>query len=109
MGKTVESYRMALESEISRWNGFDRALRKDDREAFDELMDMCRSFAMAGGNATNLIIFEPMIMYILLFQQKRIKQIEKEMHEIKPEKINPYSSYDSESTSPPQDQGAHAT
>ena len=39
MGKTVESYRMALESEISRWNGFARALRKEDREAFDEELD----------------------------------------------------------------------
>jgi len=35
MSKTVESYRMALEGEISRWNGFDRALRKEDREAFE--------------------------------------------------------------------------
>ena len=43
MGKTVESYRMALEGEISRWCGFARALRKPDREAFDELMDMYRS------------------------------------------------------------------
>ena len=25
MGKTVESYRMALESEINRWSGFARA------------------------------------------------------------------------------------
>ena len=41
MGKTVESYRMALEPEINRWSGFARALRKPDREAFDELMDMC--------------------------------------------------------------------
>jgi hypothetical protein len=42
MGKTVESYRIALEQEISRWNGFARALR---REAFEELMHMCRNFA----------------------------------------------------------------
>jgi hypothetical protein len=62
VGKTVESYRMALESEITRWNDFDRALRKEDREAFGELMDMCRSFAMAAGNATNPILFEPMVM-----------------------------------------------
>jgi hypothetical protein len=40
VGKTVESLRMALEGEISRWNGFARALRKDDREAFEEIMDM---------------------------------------------------------------------
>jgi hypothetical protein len=52
VGKTVESYRMTLESEISRWSGFTKALRKSDREAFDELMDMCRSFASAGGNST---------------------------------------------------------
>jgi hypothetical protein len=36
MGKTVESYRIDLEGEISRWNGFAIALRKVDREAFDE-------------------------------------------------------------------------
>lgn len=46
MGKTVESYRLALESEIHRWDGFARALRKEDREAFEELI-MCRSYALA--------------------------------------------------------------
>jgi hypothetical protein len=79
MGKTVESYRMALESEISRWNGFARALRKDDREAFEELMDMCRGHASAGGNATNPILFEPMVISILLAQQKRIRALEKKL------------------------------
>lgn len=76
MGKTVPAYRMALEEEINRWSGFARALRKPDREAFDELMDMYRSFAMAGSNATNPILFESMIMSILLFQQKRITLME---------------------------------
>jgi hypothetical protein len=72
MGKTVESYRMALESEISRWNGFARGLSKPDQEAFEELMDMCRINAMATGNACNPIVFEPMVMSILLGQQRRI-------------------------------------
>ena len=49
MGETVESYRMALESEISRWSGFARALRKEDRESFEELMDMSRNSTMAAG------------------------------------------------------------
>jgi hypothetical protein len=80
VGKTVESYRMALESEISRWNGFVRALRKEDREAFEELMDSCRNNAMAGGNATNPILFEPMVMSILLAQQKRILTLEKRLN-----------------------------
>jgi hypothetical protein len=46
MGKTVESFRIALEGEINRWSGFARALRKPDREAFDEIKDMCRNKAV---------------------------------------------------------------
>jgi len=80
MGKTVESYRMALEGEISRWNGFVRALRKDDREAFEEMMDMCRGYASEAGNATNPILFEPFIMSILWVQQKRIMVLEKKLN-----------------------------
>ena len=79
VGKTVESYRIALEGEISRWNGFIRALRKDDREAFEEMMDMGRGFASEAGNATNPILFEPFIMSILLAQQKRILTLEKKL------------------------------
>jgi hypothetical protein len=83
MGKTVESYRMALEDEIRRWNGFSKALRSVDKEAFEELMDACRSFASAGSNATQPVIFEPMIMSILLFQQEKLQKVEKELDAIK--------------------------
>jgi len=81
MGKTVESFRMALEGEINRWSGFARALRKPDREAFDELMDMCRTYASESSCATNPIIFEPMIMSILLAQQVRIQKLERQLNE----------------------------
>ena len=88
MGRTVESYRIAMEEEIHTWDGFARALRKDDREAFDELMGMCSCFAMASSNAPNPIIFEPMIMSILLAQQERIRKLEKKLGTIKPVKSN---------------------
>jgi len=83
MGKTVESYRMALEDEIRRWDGFARALRSEDRTAFEELMDACRVSASAGSNATQPVIFEPMIMSILLFQQKKLSKLEKELNAIR--------------------------
>ena len=76
MGKTVEFFRMALESEIGRWSGFAFALRKPERKAFGELMDMCRSFASAGGCTTNPVVFEPMAMSIMLAQQMRILELE---------------------------------
>ena len=82
MGKTVESYRMALEQEIHRWDGFARALRKDDREAFEVLMDMCRNNGMASGAACDPIIFEPMVMSILMAQQVRMQKLEYQLKEV---------------------------
>ena len=83
MGKTVESYRMALEDEISRWKGFEKTLRIEDKAAFDALMDACRNYASAGSNATNPILFEPMVMSILLSQQVKISRLEKALDEVK--------------------------
>jgi len=83
MGKTIESYRMALESEISRWNGFARVLCSQEREAFSVLMDACRSYASAAGNATQPILFEPMIMSMLLSQEMRLQRLQKELDAFK--------------------------
>jgi hypothetical protein len=89
VGKTVESYRLALEDEIRMWNGFAKALRSVDREAFEELMDACRSFASAGSNATQPVIFEPMIMSMLLFQQEKLQKLEKELDAIRQKPSSP--------------------
>ena len=79
MGKTVETYRMALDDEISRWKGFVNALRKEDREAFEALMDACRGYASAGSNAVQPVLFEPMILSMLLSQQVRLQRLEKKL------------------------------
>lgn len=77
MGKTVPAYRIALELEISTWKSFRKALTsEEDREAFDELMDMCRIYASESSNATNPIIFEPMVISITLAQGKKLRRLE---------------------------------
>lgn len=83
MGKTVESYRMALDAEIQNWNGFLKALRTDDREAFEQILDACRNYASAGSNTTRPVLFEAMVMSILLFQQKKLIKLEKEFNALK--------------------------
>ena len=76
MGKTVPSYRMALEFEIEGWKGFRKALQSDEeREAFDWLMDMCRNNALASGNACDPILFEPMVISIVLSQSKKFREL----------------------------------
>jgi predicted NACHT family NTPase len=82
MGETVESSRIALEQEISRWNGFGRALRKEDGEAFEELMGMCRSFALESSNVTSPAVFESMVMPILLAQQKKLQNFHYKLYEV---------------------------
>lgn len=83
MGKTVESYRMALEDEIRRWNGFSRTLRIEDKEAFDAVMDACRDYASAGSNATQPILFEPMMISIVVALQKQLLKMEKKLDAFK--------------------------
>lgn len=70
---------MSLDDEIRRWTGFAKALRKEDREAFEALMDACRGYASAGSNAVQPILFEPMIISMLLSQQMRLKKLEKKL------------------------------
>ena len=82
MGKTVPSYRVALEHEIQRWNGFARALRQDDRIVFEQLMDICKNYASAASNATRPVLFEAMTMTMLLDQQKIINQLQKKLQTI---------------------------
>ncbi|MBS7614739.1 hypothetical protein KEJ18_03290 [Candidatus Bathyarchaeota archaeon] len=83
MGKTVPSYRMVLESEIKKWEPFLKALRKEDREAFEELINECRRYASAAGAAVRPIISEAMFMSILLSHQKSLKEFKAALERLK--------------------------
>lgn len=87
MGRTVPSYRQALEHEIEKWKGFRKALRAKDAEAFDKMMNACRMSASAGSMATRPVLLEAMFMSILLHQEKilmeireRLDRLEKQLH-----------------------------
>jgi len=88
VGRTVPSYRQALEGEVRRWRGFRKALRGKDVEAFDEMMKVCRIYASAAGMATRPVLAEAMFMSILLSQEKKLMEIreslerlEKQLHQ----------------------------
>jgi hypothetical protein len=87
MGKTVPAYRWALEDEINKWRSFRNTLTTNaEKEAFDELMDMCRNNTMASGAVCNPIIFEPMIMSILIAQTKELHKLESQLNELRHQK-----------------------
>jgi len=82
MGKTVPSYRQALEGEIERWKSFRKALRKEDAEAFDRMMDACRLSASAGSMATRPSMLEAMFMSILLQQEKSLAEMREKLDKL---------------------------
>ncbi|MCW4045220.1 MAG: hypothetical protein NWE94_06865 [Candidatus Bathyarchaeota archaeon] len=72
-----------IEQEINRWMGFHRALRREDREAFEQLMETYRRNAYAAEAARSPFPFEPMVITILTAQQKIIIQLERELQTLK--------------------------
>ena len=68
---------MALEFEVATWRQYRKALpTEEDREAFDVVMDLCRGLASAGSNATNPILFEPMMVSAVVALQKKLDRLE---------------------------------
>jgi hypothetical protein len=83
---------VALEYEVSSWRGFKEALNSQDREAFERLMDAARNNCMAASNACRPIVFEAMAISIMLFQQKRLEKLEKELSASEKENLQPSNS-----------------
>jgi DNA-binding response OmpR family regulator len=79
LGRTVATYRLALESMAQQWNDFRRALRSGDREAFDALMNRARMHASAATYAISLDPTESAFLSMLLEHEKDILALRKEL------------------------------
>jgi hypothetical protein len=86
VGRAVRSYRTVLEGMIDEWQGFRKALRKEDREAFDRLMDRARTHASAASYDTRVDPVESLFMSILLEQEKEIEELRKKLEALEKEK-----------------------
>jgi hypothetical protein len=86
VGRTVRSYRTVLEDMIDEWQGFRKALRKEDKGAFDRLMDRARMHASAASYDTRVDPVESLFMSILLEQEKEIDELRKKLKELEKER-----------------------
>ena len=77
MGRTVPSFRTALEHEIHSWKPFKRAIRGEEKEIFDKMMNHARNHATAGMNAARFDVLEAVFMSIILEQQKEIEDLKR--------------------------------
>ncbi len=75
MGRTVPSFRMLLEEIIVELSVFRRALRGEDKTAFDSLMNKARSHASLCTVTPMLEPMDAMFLSILVEQQKEISSL----------------------------------
>lgn len=82
MGRTVPSFRPALEYEIESWKDFKRALRPEDQKVFDKLMNFARIHADAGSLSARPMLSELLFISFAIEQEKRIEILEKRIQEL---------------------------
>ncbi len=86
MGRTVPSFRPALEHEIASWKDYKRALRPKDQEIFNKLMNFARIHADAGSMSARPMLSEILFISFAIEQEKKIEKLEKKVEELE-EKI----------------------
>ena len=79
MGRTVPSFRPALEHEIESWKDYKRALRPEEQVVFDKLMNFARIHADAGSLAARPMLSEHLFISFAIEQEKKIETL---MHHI---------------------------
>jgi hypothetical protein len=76
LGRTVPSFRMAVEQELQKWKEFRRGLRVEEQAILDELLDSVRKHADAGSLVCSPTISEIAMMSILIDLKKQLKKPE---------------------------------
>ena len=83
MGRTIPSYRTALEMEIHSWKPFQEGLKPAYRQHFDNIMLYARILRDAGSLSARIFISESLFLSVLIEQQKSLEKIEKDLYRIK--------------------------
>jgi hypothetical protein len=79
VGRTVPTFRNMIELFGFEWNDFKRALRYNDKETFEELLNHARKHGAAGTNMVNPNVFEPIVISILIEHEKTIRKLKKKL------------------------------
>jgi len=83
MGRTVPTFTNIIDSELSSWSKFRRGLRIEDQESFDDLFRAAKLHLAENFYAMRTIPFESIAVSMLLEQHKRIRQLERELAQMK--------------------------
>jgi len=82
MGRTVAPYSVKMELVAARFDNFRKALRRQDRERFDELMRSAKNQVQAGVMAQHPNAFDSISMAIHLDLKRQIDELNQRFDQI---------------------------
>jgi len=74
-GRTVLSYRQALNREIESWNEYRRGLAPEDQACFDEIATLARLHADASSLAARPMMSENVFMSVLVALTRQVREL----------------------------------
>jgi len=74
---------MAIDMEIAKWKPFRDALRKPEKDIFENMLLRSKLYASAGGMAVRPVVLEAMFMSILLDHHIRLLELVTEIEKTK--------------------------
>lgn len=78
MGRTNPTFRLLLRGIEDRWQAYRRALRRPDQQHFDRLFEHAAAHADAAGYLNYDDPMVPVLVSIVLEQEKRIEKLEEQ-------------------------------
>lgn len=79
MGRTVPSFRQVIEAEYVSLEKFKRALRKQDREILEKLLNKARLHTQAGGYAEMLDPMHVILISMMIELEKKFERQERSL------------------------------
>jgi len=88
MGRTLPTFRMLLQQLEVQWAPYRRALRIEDRDAFDAVMAQARQHAAASSFMVDADPMDALFMSVLVEQQRLIMELRRSAQP-RPEQAHP--------------------
>ncbi len=76
MGRTIRTFREAVDIESAKWKTFRRQLKREDRERLDKIFDYARMHADSGTVISIPHKIDVVFMSVLIEMQRRIDELE---------------------------------
>jgi hypothetical protein len=75
VGRTIPSFRIALEEEIASWHDFRASLGPGSRGLLDDLFNEARTYCSASSNSARPVRFEGMLMGMLAAHEGKLERL----------------------------------